>query len=137
MDKPFYYTPEALNTIFGKDTALLPSVNELFELELANLEYNVLNKEELAERSAFFQFINGKPTQHFQRYSEQSVSLSKDRSAQIKNYFESRQFSTGYATYGIFPYRGNFYPQLIKGLSYGLLTDIDSVHDAIFEEIYT
>ena len=116
MDKPFYHTSEVSNTIFGKDTALLPSVNELFELELANLEYNVLNKEELAERSAFFQSINGKPTKHFHLYSKQSVALSENRSAKTKNYFANGQFSTGYATHGLFPYRGKFHPQLIKGL---------------------
>ena len=116
MDKPFYHTSEVSNTIFGKDTALLPSVNELFELELANLEYNVLNKEELAERSAFFQSVNGKPTKHFQLYSEQSVALSENRSAKTKSYFENSRFSTGYATHGLFPYRGKFHPQLIKGL---------------------
>lgn len=116
MNKPFYHTSEISNVIFGKDATLLPSVNELFELELANLEYNVLNKEELAERSAFFQSVNGKPTKHFQLYSEQSVALSESRSAKTKSYFENSRFSTGYATHSLFPYRGKFHPQLIKGL---------------------
>jgi hypothetical protein len=31
-------------------------------------------------------------------------------------YFEEGKFSTGYATHGLFPYRGKFHPQLIKGL---------------------
>lgn len=116
MDKPFYHISEVSNAIFGKDTTLLSSVNELFELELANLEYNVLSKEELAERSAFFRSVNGKPTKHFQLYSERYIALSENRSAKTKNYFENGQFSTGYATHGLFPYRGKFHPQLIKGL---------------------
>lgn len=116
MDKSFYRTPEVANAIFGKNTTLLPSVNELFELELAHLEHNVLDEHELVERSAFFQAIQGKPTKHFQLYAQQSAALSKHRSAKTKNYFENGQFSTGYATHGLFPYRGKFHPQLIKGL---------------------
>jgi ubiquinone/menaquinone biosynthesis C-methylase UbiE len=38
------------------------------------------------------------------------------RSAITKSYFKEGNFSTGYATHGLFPYRGKFHPQLIKGL---------------------
>lgn len=116
MNKLFYQIPEISNTLFGSDVKLLPSVDELFELELANLEYNLLSKDELIERSAFFQSVNGRLTKHFQLYSVQSSALSEDRSVQTKSYFENGQFSTGYATHGLFPYRGKFHPQLIKGL---------------------
>ncbi|HQU32241.1 MAG: hypothetical protein HRU72_02300 [Planctomycetia bacterium] len=116
MSNRFYQIPKISNTLFGGDVKLLSSVDELFELELANLEYHILNKDELIERSAFFQLVNGKPTKHFQLYSAQSLALTEDRSAQTKNYFENGQFSTGYATHGLFPYRGKFHPQLIKGL---------------------
>lgn len=60
--------------------------------------------------------MNGRLTKHFQLYSVQSSALSEDRSVQTKSYFENGQFSTGYATHGLFPYRGKFHPQLIKGL---------------------
>jgi len=116
VNKLFYQIPEISNTLFGSDVKLLPSVDELFELELANLEYNLLSKDELIERSAFFQSVNGRLTKHFQLYSVQSSALSEDRSVQTKSYFENGQFSTGYATHGLFPYRGKFHPQLIKGL---------------------
>lgn len=116
MNNPFYQIPEISNALFGSNIKLLPSVDELFELELANLEYHNLNKDELIDRSAFFQSVNGRVTKHFNLYSTKSSALSENRSAQTKNYFENGQFSTGYATHGLFPYRGKFHPQLIKGL---------------------
>ncbi|MGC8887738.1 MAG: DNA methyltransferase [Verrucomicrobiia bacterium] len=33
-----------------------------------------------------------------------------------KSYFKEGNFSTGYATHELFPYRGKFHPQLIKGI---------------------
>jgi hypothetical protein len=44
MDNPFYQIPEMSNALFGNNIKLLPSVNELFELELANLEYHKIIK---------------------------------------------------------------------------------------------
>lgn len=116
MNKPFYQLPEIPNTLFGNKMKLLPSVNELFELELANLEYQTLSLNELISRSAFFQSVNGRMTNHYNLCSLQSPSISEDRSSTTKNYFENGQYSTGYATHGLFPYRGKFHPQLIKGL---------------------
>jgi DNA modification methylase len=49
-------------------------------------------------------------------YRTQSAALTDDRTAETKNYFEEGVFSTGYATHGLFPYRGKFHPQLIKAL---------------------
>lgn len=116
MSNLFYQIPEISNALFGSDVKLLPSVDELFELELANLEYRILDKDELIERSAFLQSVKGNLTNHFRLYSGHTQALSENRSPQTKNYFENGQFSTGYATHGLFPYRGKFHPQLIKGL---------------------
>ncbi|MBI2118005.1 MAG: hypothetical protein HYT97_00065 [Elusimicrobia bacterium] len=108
--------PEIPIKIFGNNLKLLPSVDELFELELAHLEYSTLNEQELIERSAFFESVNGIRTNHYKLYATPHASRSEGRSAQTKSYFENGQFSTGYATHGLFPYRGKFHPQLIKGL---------------------
>ena len=116
MNKFFYTLPNISQKLFGANTELLPSVTELFELEMANLEYAILSKQELLERSAFFKIVEGEYTSHFLLYAGQSEALSQDRSAKTKYYFENGQFSTGYATHGLFPYRGKFHPQLIKGL---------------------
>lgn len=95
---------------------LFDSVNELFELELALLESQALSKEELLNRSAFFKAVNGNPTNHYKLCQSFNGHISDDRSAQTQAYFEEGKFSTGYATHGLFPYRGKFHPQLVKGL---------------------
>jgi len=102
--------------LFEGKAELLPSVTELFELELAFLEYNSLPKKIFLERTAFFKSYVNKPTKHFLLYSNKVGALSADRSSVTKSYFENGQFTTGYATHGLFPYRGKFHPQLIKGL---------------------
>jgi DNA modification methylase len=101
---------------FGNDLILLDSVNELFELELAFLESRALSKEELLNRSAFFKVVNGNQTNHYKLCQPLTGHISEDRSAQTQAYFEEGKFSTGYATHGLFPYRGKFHPQLVKGL---------------------
>jgi len=114
--KRFYNLSSPVNKLFKHNTELLPSVNELFELELAYLEYNCLPEDKLLERLAYFKSVNGKFTKHFLMYNHSAKILTNNRSASTKAYFENRLFSTGYATHGLFPYRGKFHPQLIKAL---------------------
>lgn len=114
--KSFCNVPSMLSSLFNNQIELLPSVTELFELELAYLEYHWLSKNELLNRSAYFKSINGKPTQHFLMCNHHLRALTENRSSATKSYFEDGQFSTGYATHGLFPYRGKFHPQLIKAL---------------------
>lgn len=102
--------------LFGDNVELLPSVTELFELELAFLEYHSLEKEELISRAAYIKSINSHPTLHFQANTFKPTFEILSRSNKTKNYFESSAFSTGYATHSLFPYRGKFHPQLIKSL---------------------
>ncbi len=104
------------NILFDDEVELLPSVTELFELELAFLEYNALPKSDLINRSAYFKTINSKPTLHFQSNTQKPSFEILNRSSRTKNYFENGQFSTGYATHSLFPYRGKFHPQLVKSL---------------------
>jgi DNA modification methylase len=105
-----------IKNIFGDNWVLLDSVNELFELELAFLESKSLNHEELIQRSAFFKSVNGELTNHYRLCQPFDTPLSENRSAQTQAYFQEGKYSTGYATHGLFPYRGKFHPQLIKGL---------------------
>jgi SAM-dependent methyltransferase len=102
--------------LFGKDLQLLDSVNELFELELALLESQSLSREDLLTRSAFFKYVNGNPTNHYKLCQPFNGHISEDRSTQTQAYFQEGKYSTGYATHGLFPYRGKFHPQLVKGL---------------------
>ena len=112
----FYTIPSFISKAFGNNIQLLPSVDELFEIEMAYLEFNCLSKEQLLERSAFTKSIDNEYTRHYLLYSNYNEAINKNRSAQTQTYFEARLFSTGYATHGLFPYRGKFHPQLIKGL---------------------
>ena len=116
--REFYKLPSISQNLFEGKVELLPSVNELFELELAYLEYNCLLKinSELLDRLAYFKSIDGKFTKHFLMYNQSTNVLINNRSATTKAYFENGLFSTGYATHGLFPYRGKFHPQLIKAL---------------------
>src|SRR4030042_243412 len=101
--------------LFGQRSELLPSVTELFELDMAYLEQKILDEQALIERSAYFKTVNGKPTKHFLGCSRKNKTM-QGRSSIAKAYFQEGQFSTGYATHGLFPYRGKFHPQLIRGI---------------------
>lgn len=116
MNTQFYNLPTFVSGTFGKNIELLPSVDELFEIEMAYLEFNCLTKEQLLEHSAFIKSIDNKLTNHYLLYSNYNDAINENRSLQTQAYFEEGQFSTGYATHGLFSYRGKFHPQLIKGL---------------------
>ncbi len=111
-----FNTESIINEAFGNKVELFPSVNELFELELAYLEYKRLSGEQLLERTAYIKSVDNKFSKHYLLYSNNSEKIHADRSSATQAYFEEGQFSTGYATHGLFPYRGKFHPQLIKGL---------------------
>lgn len=102
--------------LFSSKIKLLPSVTEVFELQLAYLEYNVLPQKQHLNRLAYFKSINGDFTKHFLMYNNSVDPIILDRSAITKTYFKKGLFSTGYATHSLFPYRGKFHPQLIKAL---------------------
>jgi len=95
---------------------LLPNTTELFELEFAFYEHNFLTKKQIINRGAFFKSIDGTPTNHYLICLNNSPLIWKGRSNVTKSYFKEGNFSTGYATHGLFPYRGKFHPQLIKSL---------------------
>jgi 16S rRNA G966 N2-methylase RsmD len=116
MQKQFNEIVSFSDKLFGNDVELLPSVTETFELQMAHLEYNVLDNSDLIPRSAFFKSVNGDFTNHFLTYSKTAEALTRSRSSKTKQYFQNGQFSTGYAVHSLFPYRGKFHPQLIKGL---------------------
>lgn len=95
---------------------LLPNLNDLYELKLAFFESLLLSPEELQKRGAYFARINNKYTRHFLMCTGSSIKLPDHSSSRLKSFFEKNIFRTGYATHGLFPYRGKFHPQMIKGL---------------------
>lgn len=116
MRRKNIFTYNFTNMLFGEGIELLPSVTELFELELAFLEYNSLQSDDLISKSAYFKSINLRPTLHFQANTFKPSFEILSRSSKTKNYFDNGLFSTGYATHSLFPYRGKFHPQLIKSI---------------------
>jgi DNA modification methylase len=108
--------PRITSFILPKEFELLPNTLELFELEFAFYEYKFLIKNEIIRRGAFFKSVDGIPTYHYMICSNNSPLIWEGRSGITKSYFKEGNFSTGYATHGLFPYRGKFHPQLIKGI---------------------
>ena len=102
--------------LFPNEFELLSSVTEVFELEFAYYEFKMLSKSELIKRSAYFRLIDDIETIHSKICKETSKALYENRSKSTASYFRNGMFSTGYATHGLFPYRGKFHPQLIKAL---------------------
>jgi len=102
--------------LFPKGFELLPSVTEIFELEFAYYESKILTKEDLIKRGAYFKSIDGIETIHSKICKETSKALFENRSKSTISYFMNGLYSTGYATHGLFPYRGKFHPQMIKAL---------------------
>ncbi|MEO0070563.1 MAG: hypothetical protein ABIK39_00540 [candidate division WOR-3 bacterium] len=108
--------PKINTVLFPQEYELLPNTTEVFELDFAFYEYQFLTKEEIISRGAFFKSVDGKLTNHFQICSNNSPLIWQGRSELTRSYFKEGNFSTGYATHGLFLYRGKFHPQLIKGI---------------------
>jgi hypothetical protein len=75
-----------------------------------------LSDEELIRNGAYFARVGDTLTRHFLMCSGEPVRLPQYSSSRLKSFFQTKQFKTGYATHGLFPYRGKFHPQMIKGL---------------------
>jgi len=107
---------DAIKLLFNNEVDLLPSVTECFELELAYLEYKMLHKSEYVQRAAYGMKYLNEFTRHYLQYSQIAENIKDVRSTSTNSYFDNGIFSTGYATHSLFPYRGKFHPQLVKGL---------------------
>lgn len=102
--------------VFSADRELIPDIDDYYELELAFYENQILDERELVQNAAYFASAGGRVTRHFQMCAGESLRLPGHSSSRLKSFFEKNIFRTGYATHGLFPYRGKFHPQMIKGL---------------------
>ena len=66
------HTP-LIEKLFDQNYQLIDGTDEIFELDLALWEYEVLAKKELIERSAYFKLIDGKETAHFKTCNLQNL----------------------------------------------------------------
>ena len=106
-----------IEKLFDQNYHLIDGTDEIFELDLALWEYEVLTKKELVDRSAYFKLVDGKETTHFRTCNLQKLEeVHKNSSFRTKVFFLDGKYSTGYATHSLFPYRGKFHPQLIRAL---------------------
>ena len=108
--------PRVTSILLPSGYELLPNTSELFELEFAFYEYKFLTKDEIIQRGAFFKSVDNKLTNHYIICSNNSSLIWRGRSEITQAYFKEGNYSTGYATHGLFPYRGKFHPQLIKSI---------------------
>jgi DNA modification methylase len=102
--------------LFPNHLEITPQINEVYELALAFYESQILNDNELIENGAYFARVGKRFTKHFLICTGEPVRLPKHSSSRLKSFFKNNQFRTGYATHGLFPYRGKFHPQMIKAL---------------------
>jgi tRNA G10 N-methylase Trm11 len=121
METSLAESNELLNTevkdlLFPKSYELLPNSHEAWDWEMAYMERQTLSKTELIDRSAFFARVDGIPTYHYRMCRSTDTSIHSKKSIYTRSFFLANQFSTGYATHGLFPYRGKFHPQMVKGL---------------------
>jgi hypothetical protein len=93
----------------------LPQVSQRYEIDLAYGETQSLNDEELVKRSAYLHKVDGRITHHYQICQHRPVQVDPDLKHR-QNFFDANAYGVGYATHGLFPYRGKFHPQMIKGI---------------------
>lgn len=104
------------SVVFPSHLELVPQLNEVYELELAFYESQLLSDEEIVRNGAYFAKVGDYFTRHFLMCRGEPVKLAEHSSSRLKSFFQTNQFKTGYATHGLFPYRGKFHPQMIKAL---------------------
>lgn len=102
--------------LFQKGLELIPGLTEVYELQLAHYESRLLSDDGLIRNAAYFASVHGRPTRHLLMCAGEPVRLPEFSSSRLRSFFNTKQFKTGYATHGLFPYRGKFHPQLVKGL---------------------
>ena len=102
--------------LFPEHLVLTPQLNEVYELALAYYESKILSEDELVKNGAYFVRVGKRLTRHYLMCTGEPVRLPKHSSSRLKSFFIKNQFRTGYATHGLFPYRGKFHPQMIKAL---------------------
>ncbi len=102
--------------LFPAYRELIPNLDDVYELEIAFHENALLSDGELVRNGAYFARVGDLYTRHFLMCTGESLKLPDHSSSRLKSFFEKNLFRTGYGTHGLFPYRGKFHPQMIKGL---------------------
>ncbi|MBM3300782.1 MAG: hypothetical protein FJY85_12610, partial [Deltaproteobacteria bacterium] len=104
------------DALFPPARVLLPHLDDVYELQLAFYENRIMADEELFRNGAYFAKVGDRYTRHFLMCTGEPLKLPDHSSSRLRSFFQKNLFRTGYATHGLFPYRGKFHPQMIKGL---------------------
>lgn len=112
---PKLYQKSFIEELFGKKYELLPQVSQRYEIDLAYGETQSLSDDDLVRRSAYLHKVEGQTTHHYQICQHRPVQVDPDLKHR-QNFFDANAYGVGYATHGLFPYRGKFHPQMIKGI---------------------
>jgi len=102
--------------LFPRHRQLIPDIDDFYEVELAFFESQILDDFGLIRNAAYFAQVGEEYTRHFLMCTGSPLLLPNHSSSRLKSFFERNIFRTGYATHGLFPYRGKFHPQMVKGL---------------------
>ncbi len=102
--------------LFSKKLVFSPQLSDVYELALAFYESNILDDDELVDNGAYFIRVGDRMTRHYLMCTGEPLLLPEHSSSRLRSFFEKNQFRTGYATHGLFPYRGKFHPQMIKAI---------------------
>lgn len=117
QNNKFHFLSQNLsNELLPAGYELMPNVSDIFELEFALGEIDLLTKEELIERGGFIGKINGVYTKHYKIGLSSSLDIYNNKSIRTRSFFERGRFSTGYGVHSLFPYRGKFHAQLVKAI---------------------
>lgn len=111
-----FFSDVLVGKLIPNQYQLMPNVDDIFELEFALGELNNYNDEELIERSGFIGMVNGAATNHFKIGMAASLDIFNRKSVRTRSFFSKGRFSTGYGLHSLFPYRGKFHAQLVKGI---------------------
>lgn len=111
-----FFEDSVLTKLFPPNYELMPNVDDIFELEFALGELSALNDDDLIKRSAFICRVNGVETNHYKIGISSSLEIYNNKSIRTRSFFSKGKFSTGYGVHSLFPYRGKFHAQLVKGI---------------------
>lgn len=112
---PPLYQKSFTDVLFAQEYQLLPQVSQRYEIDLAYGETQSLSDEDLVRRSAYLYKVGCRITHHYHICHRRPVQVDPDLKHR-QNFFDANAYGVGYATHGLFPYRGKFHPQMIKGI---------------------
>ena len=115
-ETPKYPLKDPMAALFPPEYIPSTQMNEIYELKLAMLEAGRLSPEEILDRGGYFLAVKGEPTNHFRICTGQPLKVPKGGSLRLQSFLATHQFKSSYATHGLFPYRGKFHPQMVKGI---------------------